>query len=290
MPSNLSARRIKSAKPASEHAKALSSLGASKGGLARSASLTDEQKSEIASKAAKARWGEKLPEVTHGDPGHPLKIGDIEIPCYVLSDGTRVLHQRGMVDALGMARGSSGGTGGDRLAKFVAGDRLKDYVSQDLLSVTASPKKFKVPGGHQAYGYEATVLSDICEAVLAARKAGKLQSQQMHIADQCEMLLRGFARVGIIALVDEATGFQYDRRTLRGRENCGASTVGLSRRTRFWNILIHHIQDRSVYVHSPLLATCRCRGRIHISLPIQEFLCFPIQTRFILLKLHAIRL
>jgi len=38
-----------------------------------------------------------------------------------------------------------------------------------------------------------------------------LQKQQEHIADQCEILLRGFARVGIIALVDEATGYQYDR-------------------------------------------------------------------------------
>jgi hypothetical protein len=44
-----------------------------------------------------------------------------------------------MVNALGMARGSSGGTGGDRLAKFVSGERLKDYVSADLLAVTDSP-------------------------------------------------------------------------------------------------------------------------------------------------------
>jgi P63C domain len=31
------------------------------------------------------------------------------------------------------------------------------------------------------------------------------------IAQQCEILVRGFARVSIIALVDEATGFQRDR-------------------------------------------------------------------------------
>jgi hypothetical protein len=198
-------------KEASEHARALSSLGASKGGKARMASLTEEQRKEIASNAAKARWGEKLPEVTHGDPGHPLKIGDIEIPCYVLNDGTRVLHQRGMVDALGMARGSSGGIGGDRLAKFVAGERLKPYVSADLLAVTESPIKFKAPNGHVAYGYDANVLAELCDAVIAARNAGKLQKQQAHIAEQCETLKSGFARVGIIALVDEATGYQYDR-------------------------------------------------------------------------------
>src|SRR5262249_15959451 len=52
---------------------------------------------------------------------------------------------------------------------------------------------------------------DFCDAVLEARKAGGLLKQQEHIAEQCEILVRGFARVGIIALVDEATGFQRDR-------------------------------------------------------------------------------
>lgn len=36
---------------------ALSALGASKGGKARAASLTPKQRSKIAKKAAKARWG-----------------------------------------------------------------------------------------------------------------------------------------------------------------------------------------------------------------------------------------
>jgi hypothetical protein len=113
-----------------------------------------------------------------------------------------------MVNALGMSRGSSGSTGGDRLAKFTAGDRLKPYVSKHLSEVTENPIRFKTLAGLLAYGYEARVLADLCEAVLAARKAGVLQKQQEHIAAQCEILMRGFARVGIDALVDEATGYQ----------------------------------------------------------------------------------
>lgn len=77
--------------------------------------------------------------------------------------------------------------------------------------MTSNPIKFITPDGLLAYGYEATVLADICEAVLAARNAGALQKQQEHIALQCEILVRGFARVGIIALVDEATGYQDAR-------------------------------------------------------------------------------
>jgi hypothetical protein len=189
---------------------------ASEGGKARAKKLSGDERKDIAQRAAAARWGSSLPVATHGSPDHPLRIGESEIPCYVLNDGRRVLHQRGMVNAIGMSRGSSGGTGGDRLAKFVAGDRLKDFVSQELRAVTENPVKFRVASGHMAYGYEATVLADICDAVLAARKKGLLQKQQAHIAEQCEILLRGFARVGIIALVDEATGYQElrDRQAL----------------------------------------------------------------------------
>lgn len=73
------------------------------------------------------------------------------------------------------------------------------------------PIIFQTTHGSRAYGYEATVLADICDAVLEARKQDKLHYQQVHIAERCEALVRAFAKVGIIALVDEATGFQYDR-------------------------------------------------------------------------------
>lgn len=157
---------------------------------------------------------EKILNAEYGSPEHPLDLGGLEIQAYVLEDGRRVLYQGQMVQALGMSRGSSGGSGGDRLAKFVAGQRLEPFVGDALRNVTADPIKFKTPKGAVAYGYEATVLADICEAVLAARDSGVLQRQQMHIARQCEILVRGFARVGIIALVDEVTGYQ-DFRTKR---------------------------------------------------------------------------
>lgn len=150
-------------------------------------------------------------KATHGSPDSPLRIGDIEIPCYVLEDGRRVLHQRGMVKALGMSRGGSSRGGGDRFAYFVMQKALKEYVSQDLLSASTDPIKFRAPNKKMAYGYEATVLADICDAILEARKNGKLSKQQQHISDQAEILVRGFARVGIIALVDEATGYQETR-------------------------------------------------------------------------------
>ncbi|WP_080411525.1 P63C domain-containing protein [Burkholderia ubonensis] len=177
------------------------------GGKARAAKLTPEKRREIALKAVAAREALKdVPRATHGSPDHPLKIGDAEIPCYVLSDGTRVLSQRGLISGLGM------GSGSDRLVNFLNGKAISQFVGPEAVQTIQNPIRFLAPhGGVPVYGYPATILVDLCEAVLSARSAGALQSQQMHIADQCEVLVRGFARVGIIALVDEATGYQKDR-------------------------------------------------------------------------------
>ena len=182
------------------------------GGIARAKSLSAERRREIARKGGAAKAQIKLlPKATHGSANHPLKIGDIEIPCYVLEDGTRVLSQRGMVAGLGMSYGSGQG-GADRLTGFAGGKGISSFINNDMMLLIEHPIRFRhSTGGGVAFGYPATLLADICDAVLAARKAGALQKQQEHIAAQAEILVRGFARVGIIALVDEATGYQRDR-------------------------------------------------------------------------------
>lgn len=192
-----------------------SSEAGKKGGKARAQKLTKEQRAEIARAGAAARWGDSLPVATHGDEDHPLRIPDgdgvIEIPCYVLDDGRRVLIQTGMLKGLNMSQGTASGGHGDRLTRFIATKGINPFVGKELSEVITNPIKFRARGGGTAYGYEATVLADLCDAVLEARKTVKLNYQQEHIAQRCEILVRGFARVGIIALVDEATGYQRDR-------------------------------------------------------------------------------
>lgn len=183
------------------------------GGAARAASLTPARRSEIAKKAASVRAElAKLPRATHSSKDHPIRIGELEIPCYVLDDGRRVLSLGGMVKALGMSIGGAGGGDGDRLHSFAKGKALNPFISADLMTRMESPIRFhSASGGVAATGYEATILPDLCDAVLEARRSQALRPQQEHIAHQCEVLVRGFARVGIIALVDEATGYQRDR-------------------------------------------------------------------------------
>ncbi|MBA2301721.1 MAG: P63C domain-containing protein, partial [Acidobacteria bacterium] len=105
-----------------------------------------------------------------------------------------------------------GGAGGARrIAQFLHSLEAKGFEVSDLIARVNSPVRFVPPKGGLADGYEATILPDVCEVVVKADQAGRLHRQQRHVADQCRILLHGFANVGIIALVDEATGYQDAR-------------------------------------------------------------------------------
>jgi hypothetical protein len=70
-------------------------IGRAKGGVARMAGVPKRERRALALKAAAARWSGDIKEATHGSDDHPLRIGDIEIPCYVLEDGR---HHSGRYD------------------------------------------------------------------------------------------------------------------------------------------------------------------------------------------------
>lgn len=183
-----------------------------KGGKARAAKLTKEERSAIAKSAAESRWdkGKVIAKATH--EGF-LTIGVMEIPCAVLENGKRVLTQSGVMVALGRARQAKGRQYYDadvNLPAFLTAKNLKPFIPEDL-SVTSSQIEFRTQNGAKAFGYAAEILPTVCGVFLDAKAAGVTTHNQEHIAERAMILIRGFANVGIIALVDEATGFQYDR-------------------------------------------------------------------------------
>src|SRR5260370_3668391 len=100
------------------------------GGKARAQALTPEQRSEQARHAVEARWEKAERSVlraTHGSADRPLRIGALEIPCYVLENGMRVLSGRGMQSAIGL-----GQSHGALLREFLAKSNLKVFISNDL--------------------------------------------------------------------------------------------------------------------------------------------------------------
>jgi hypothetical protein len=150
---------------------------------------------------------QKLRKATHDGT---LTIGDLKIPCYVLDGGTRILSQRGINEALGITHGGGVPDGGLRTPRLIRLDALKPFISNDLTAGLLEPIEFAPPhGGRSVIGIPATILPDICTAWLKAREAKALKTdRQLDTAQRAEMLTRGLAHVGIIALVDEATGYQ----------------------------------------------------------------------------------
>ena len=181
-----------------------------KGGVARSRALSAQERSRIAKEAAQKRWGNQPLKAVHGSPDKPIRIADIEVPCYILADERRVVATNGVLDAFGLARGGAMIKGMNRLELFAAQDRFKPYVSDDLLARISTPIRFKV-GSQEANGFDSDTLIEMAEAVVAADDDGVLQAQQVHIAHQCRVITRSLTRIGLIALIDEATGYQSKR-------------------------------------------------------------------------------
>lgn len=180
-----------------------------KGGMARAQALTPDQRQEIAKKAAEARWQKDLPKATHSGELTIPGLVNVAIPCHNLEGGERILSTRGIMTSL-KRRWRGRKYSGTQLPVFLEANNLKPFITKDMESVL-TPVYFQPKQGGRAEGYRAEILPVICEVYLQARQSGKLKGQQLVVAQQCEILIRGFSRVGIIALVDEATGYQYDR-------------------------------------------------------------------------------
>jgi len=134
-----------------------------------------------------------------------LKIGNLEIPCFVTEDGTRVLSGRGITNAIGMKGRGQG------ITRILTLKAISPKINEELALAIQNP--IHLTGhGLKTYGYEATILIHICEAILKSRDDGALKTpQEKRYAKEADILVRSFAKVGIIALIDEATGYQEVR-------------------------------------------------------------------------------
>ena len=184
----------------------------SKGGEARAAKLTKEERSGIAKDAAKARWA--IPKATHKGI---LEIGEARIPCAVLDNGKRVVSENGITNAiLGSRSGASkrlkraAETEGAPVPLFLAPKVLEPFIDNDLRNGPLTQITYQDDKATER-GYDALLLPAVCEVWLKARAAGVLQTQQLGKALQAEILIRSLAKVAIIALIDEATGYQEVR-------------------------------------------------------------------------------
>ena len=191
--------------------------GKAKGGAARAKSLSPERRKEISLKASKAKQElNSLPTATHSGM---LRLLDAEIPCANLEDGTRVLTQSDFMSAMGMYYSgwvanntpASDGIAPAEIPHFLAQKTLIPFVNKHLSHLQNIVLKYRTQEGRVAHGIRAEIIPSICDIYLDAKANGKLGARQEKIADQSLLIMRALAHVGIVALVDEATGYQRDR-------------------------------------------------------------------------------
>lgn len=183
----------------------------SKGGRSRAQALSSEKRSEIARKGAQAKRAiieeGNLPTATHSAE---RELEGYLIPVHNLSDGSRVISERGFLAIIG-ARGR-GSSSGHRLARILADPLLKPFFSNNLLMAIEKPIRFLSANKILTNGYPDKVLNDFCIGFSKAKNSGALRTEvQLRYAMYCETLLYAFAEMGIAAWIDEATGFQKDR-------------------------------------------------------------------------------
>lgn len=150
----------------------------------------------------------------YGSDKTPLKIGTngIEIPCYVLEDGTPVLSLRGLQNALGLPKNVSGTV----LPKVIKHKNLTPFVPESLTLALANPIQFMRVGGAGSApitnGYEATILIDLCYVLIDAKNAGiELTKTQEALARQAQIVTRAFSKTGIVSVIYKLTGYLDDK-------------------------------------------------------------------------------
>ena len=157
----------------------------------------------------------EAPKATHwGD----LVIGDTLIPAYVLENGMRVFSLKGVV--VGLI-----GTEGGQLPEYLKVRALRDFLPEDLKPAEdgSIPALCRFDTGGEgnfryAVGFPVERFMDLCAAYSSALQKHldadaefTLTPRQLDIAKRSVAFQQACAKVGIIAMVDEVTGYQYER-------------------------------------------------------------------------------
>jgi P63C domain len=135
-----------------------------------------------------------------------ITVAGKNIPCAVLypesENPIRVLVQR---EVVGLLTGNKKGG----LDRYLSPQNLQQFLPEQFKnkSLEESTYSFKAQNGRKAQGFQATDLIDICHMYMKARNAGALSENQKHLAEISEIIILSFAKTGIIAVIDQQTGY-----------------------------------------------------------------------------------
>ncbi len=194
-----------------------------KAAIARAESMTPERRSEIAKKAADARWTSDLPVADfEGD----FEIAGTVVSAAVLRDQRRVITQSSFLRALGRSRSPKAGTGVlstvDELPFFLQAQAIKPFIGNDL-EMSTKPVFYRTKSGGKGIGYDATLIRHVADVYLrfrdhSLRENSRIPARYMKMIAAADAIKSALADIGILGLVDEATGFQDVRNRLALQE------------------------------------------------------------------------
>lgn len=192
----------------------LAGIPQSRGGKARAAALSGPERKDIARRAAMSRWHGSIPSATHEGL---LNLGDLALQCAVV-EGQRLISEASALRVFGIRpsnnlfESASIGDQSARLPMFVGHITVRPFIDNELMNLLTSPIPYRQKrGGKPVRGLDATLIPRVCDVWLRARDAGVLKKNQLGIAARADGLVRALAKTGIVALVDEATGYQEVR-------------------------------------------------------------------------------
>lgn len=167
---------------------------------------------------ADARWGDEKSVVRFAIDEGEVEFGNLTFRCAVLDDEARVINGTEFMRVMGIYRSGALSTrrsDEDELyfPLHLAFKNLRPFIldDQDLVEALRVPVRYRSVKGSIAEGIPAQVLRRICNVWVRARNAGVLGSSQEKVAEKADSLLNALADVAIIALIDEATGYQKRR-------------------------------------------------------------------------------
>lgn len=171
-----------------------------------------------AREGAAARWDESGRIVRFAIDEGIVSFADLEFKCAVLDDESRVINGTEFMRVMGIYRSGALSTrrSDDDQIYFplhLAFKNLRPYILDDLDLVEAlkEPIRYRGVNGSIAEGIPGQVLRRICNVWVRALRDGVLGSSQERVAMKAQTLLDALADVAIIALIDEATGYQKRR-------------------------------------------------------------------------------
>lgn len=146
-------------------------------------------------------------EAHHAIFSGTLEILDLELPCYVLENGQRVFSMGGILKTLNYGEKSNA-------RKILANKAIQPYLDEaKFISGNTELIPFDTGGYGRAYGYDVEQFMDICHAYSKALEENVFKTPKQRLAAaRANAVIRACSKVGIIALVDEATGYQYARK------------------------------------------------------------------------------